>query len=112
MTDIQNNLHQRIEEKKLVVENKRRLLDSSIDRFTDRLKPASILKSAANNIFKTPFASNSTLKNGLGLGIGVIADRLLFKKSGIIIKTAGLLVMKKLVDAIVKSTEKRKMPAP
>lgn len=111
MTNIQNNLHQKIETKKQVLENKRRLLDASIDRFTDHLKPASILKSAANNIFKTPFASNSTLKNGLGLGISVIADRFLFKKSGLIIKTAGLVVLKKLFDTIVKSTEKQKMPA-
>lgn len=94
-----NLLKNRIEEKKQVLLKKELLLQKSFNNTLELLQPSTMLKAAANDVLHSAFKNNSSLlQNTLAWGVGILGEKVIFRKSNWVTKFIGMFGVKNFVE--------------
>ncbi len=103
MTEAYAELRKRIADKRVSLTQKEEELKDQISDIRSAISPGKLIVGAVKDVFKEAAPSNGFVKTGLGIGATVLADKLLFRKSGFIIRALGMFVVRKLVNKIASS---------
>lgn len=97
MTEAYDTLKQRIEAKRLSIAQQEEVMKAQMDDITSHLTPSNMIKGAINKVVGNKTAS-AVIQTGLGLGISFLADRLIFRKRNLLIRSVGMFAVRKLVN--------------
>ncbi len=104
MTDAYERLHQRISAKKLALVQQEATMKLQLEGIRDHLSPGRLLKSAVKDVVSEVKSSPGDLiSSGLKMGASFLADRLLFRKRGFLLRTIGMFAVRRLVNKFTSS---------
>jgi hypothetical protein len=79
-----------------VARKEQELRDQVLD-IGSHLQPGKLVKAAAENVLQSTITPG-LLKTGIGLGLGLIADRVFLKKKNLFLRAAGQFFVRQLVN--------------
>ena len=105
MTEAHAELRKRIADKRISLEQKEVELKDQLSDIRSSLSPGKLIVGAVKNVFTEAKPPNGFIRTGIGIGATVLADKLLFRKSGFIIRALGMFVVRKLANKIASRKE-------
>jgi len=105
MTEAHAELRKRIADKRVSLELKEEELKDQLSDIRSTLSPGKLIVGAVKDVFNEATPPNGFVKTGIGIGATILADKLLFRKSGFIIRALGMFVVRKLVSKIARRKE-------
>lgn len=100
MNEAYDELQKRIADKKNSVARKEQELRDQVLDIGSHLQPGNLVKAAAENIWQSTITPG-LLKTGIGLGFGLIADRLFLKKKNLFWRAAAQFFVRRLVNKFI-----------
>jgi hypothetical protein len=108
MTEAYTELRKRISDKQDSLTQKEEELKDQLNDIRSSISPGKLIVGAVKNVFSEAAPPNGFVKTGIGIGATVLADKLLFRKRGFIIRALGMFVVRRIVNKITS----RKQPQP
>ncbi len=105
MTEAHAELRKRIADKRVSLIQKEENLKDQLNDIRSTLSPGKLIVGAVKDVFKEATPPNGFLKTGIGIGATFLADKLLFRKRGFMIRALGMFVVRKLVNKISSRKE-------
>ena len=98
MTEKYKELRERIAEKRIIISRKEQQLKEQFKDIKKDLSPGKLIVGAVKNVVTEAKPPSGFLNTGISLGVAFLADRLLFRRVGIIARTVGMFAVRKLVN--------------
>lgn len=109
MTDAYERLHQRIAAKKQALAEQEATMKLQLEGIRSHLSAGRLLKTAMKDVVAEVKSSpGDFISSGLKWGAGFLADRLLFKKRGFLLRTVGMFAVRRLVNKFTSSKNENK----
>lgn len=97
MTEAYDKLKLRIAEKRMSIAKKEEEMSEQMGDITSHLSPGRIVKGAIKKVVGNSTAAG-VIQTGLGMGISILADRLIFRKRNMLVRSLGMFAVRKLVN--------------
>lgn len=97
MTEAYDELKRKIADKRLSISRKEEEMKQQMNDITAHLSPGRMVKGAINKVVGNSTASG-IIQTGLGMGISFLADRLIFRKKNLLVRSLGMFAVRKLVN--------------
>jgi len=105
MTEAYAELRKRIADKRTNLAQKEEEVKEQLRDISSSLSPGKLIVGAVKNVFKEAAPANGYVKTGIGIGATILANKLLFRKSGFLLKALGMFAVRKLVNTFTKRNE-------
>jgi len=105
MTEAHAELRKRIADKRDSLTQKEEELKDQLSDIRSSISPGKLIVGAVKNVFNEAAPPNGFVKTGMRIGATVLADKLLFRKRGFMIRALGMFVVRKLVNKITSRRE-------
>lgn len=106
MTDAYERLHERIAAKKAALARQEATMRWQLEGIREHLSPGRLLKSAVKDVVtEVKTSPGEFISSGLKMGAGFLADRLLFRKRGFLVRTIGMFAVRRLVNKFTSSKD-------
>ena len=104
MIEKYNELRERIAEKRLIIARKEEGLKEQFREIKRDLSPGKLIVGAVKDVVTESTPPSGFLSTGISLGVSFLADRLLFRRAGLIARTIGMFAVRKLVNKFTNNS--------
>jgi hypothetical protein len=97
MTEAYQKLRTRIADKQRSLSQHEALMKEQFADIKEHLSPRNLIKGAVKSVVRVG-TTPTALQTGITIGAGFLADRFLFRKKNVIVRSLGLFAVRKLVN--------------
>lgn len=95
-------LRARIASKKRELTKQEQVVKLHLNEVMGELTPGKLIKGAMKNVIgEVSGGPQNLIKTGIGFGAGLLADRFLFKSSGLLVRSAGRFMVRKVLERFI-----------